>query len=67
VLDLHRTPQLASPTLLVVGEVVRLVDPASTVERLVVPDLSPGKDSVLPPAFFKTVLSRPGADEEAMA
>jgi uroporphyrin-III C-methyltransferase len=67
VLDLHRTPQLASPTLLVVGEVVRLVDPASTVERLVVPDLSPGKDSVLSPAFFKTVLSRPGADEEAMA
>ena len=27
VLDLHRAPQLAAPTLLVVGEVVRLADP----------------------------------------
>jgi uroporphyrin-III C-methyltransferase len=70
VLDLHRAPQLPSPTLLVVGEVVRLADTASTVERVVVPDLSRGRDSVLPAAFFKTVLSpspRPRADEEAMA
>ena len=34
VLDLHRTPQLASPTLLVVGEVVRLSDPAALAEEL---------------------------------
>ena len=33
VLDLHRAPQLAAPTLLVVGEVVRLADPAALVER----------------------------------
>src|SRR5437016_5657427 len=33
VLDLHRVPQLAAPTLLVVGEVVRLADPAALVER----------------------------------
>ncbi len=32
VADLHRAPQLAAPTLLVVGEVVRLTDPASLVE-----------------------------------
>ena len=32
VLDLHRAPQLAAPTLLVVGEVVSLADPAAMVE-----------------------------------
>ena len=31
--DLHRVPQLAAPTLLVVGEVVRLADPAAMVEE----------------------------------
>ena len=33
VLDLHRAPQLAAPTLLVVGEVVRLADPAAMVDE----------------------------------
>src|SRR5271169_1655740 len=55
VLDLHRAPQLAAPTLLVVGEVVRLADPAAVVERFVVPDLPLGKDSLLPVTFFKNV------------
>ena len=36
VLDLHRAPQLAAPTLLVVGEVVRLADPAAVVEEFAV-------------------------------
>ncbi len=70
VLDLHRAPQLASPTLLVVGEVVRLGDPAAVVEEFGVPDLSPGKDRVLPAALFSTILSQAphlGADEEPMA
>ncbi|MGD0790741.1 MAG: uroporphyrinogen-III C-methyltransferase [Terriglobales bacterium] len=70
VLDLHRAPQLAAPTLLVVGEVVRVADPAAMVDEFVVPDLSPGKDSVLSAALFKTFLSqapRLGADEEPMA
>ena len=35
---LHRAPQLPSPALLVLGEVVRLADPASVVEEFVVPD-----------------------------
>jgi uroporphyrin-III C-methyltransferase len=68
--DLHRTPQLASPTLLVVGEVVRLADPAAVAQEFVVPDLSPGKDSLVPVAIFKSFLSqapRLGADEEPMA
>jgi uroporphyrin-III C-methyltransferase len=70
VLDLHRVPQLASPTLLVVGEVVRLADPAAMAEEFVVPALPPGKDSLLPVALFKTFLSQPPrlqADEEPMA
>jgi uroporphyrin-III C-methyltransferase len=70
VLDLHRAPQLASPTLLVVGEVVGLADPAAIAERFVMPDLSPGKDSLLPVALFKTFHSqapRLGADEEPIA
>ncbi len=37
VLDLHRAPQLAAPTLLVVGEVVRLADPAAVVEEFMMP------------------------------
>lgn len=46
VLDLHRAPQLASPTLLIVGEVVRLADPAATVGELVVRIARPQPDSV---------------------
>src|SRR5216684_2806412 len=67
VLDLHRTPQLASPTLLIVGEVVRMADPAAVTAEFVPPDLSAEKDSLLPVALFKTFLSqapRLGADEE---
>src|SRR5450631_1340658 len=35
VLDLHRAPQLPAPTLLVVGEVVSLADPAAVMEEFV--------------------------------
>jgi uroporphyrin-III C-methyltransferase len=69
VLDLHRAPQLASPTLLVVGEVVRLSDPATVVNGFVAPEMSPGNGSFLPGALFKGSLSqapRPGADGELM-
>jgi uroporphyrin-III C-methyltransferase len=70
VLDLHRAPQLAAPALLVVGEVVRLADPAALVEGFVMPDVSKANDGLSPLALFKTVLSqapRRGADEEPMA
>ena len=56
VLDLRRAPQLAAPTLLVVGEVVRLADPAAMVDEFVVPGLPPGNDSLLPAAIFQNVL-----------
>ena len=70
VLELHRTPQLASPTLVIVGDVVRLADPAAVTAEFVLPDLSAEKDSLLPAALFKTLLSqapRLGADEEPIA
>src|ERR1700681_1495533 len=68
--DLHRSPQLAAPTLLVVGEVVRMADPAVLVEGFVIPDVSKGNDGLRPPALFKTSLSqapRLGTDKEPVA
>jgi uroporphyrin-III C-methyltransferase len=59
VLDLHRSPQLSAPTLLVVGEVVRLADPVATVEKFVRPDLSLGKESLLPAVIFEPLVSQP--------
>ena len=47
VVDLHRAPQLGAPTLLVVGEVVRLADTAAMAEEFVLPEV-----------FFKTTLSQ---------
>jgi hypothetical protein len=35
--DLHRAPQLAAPTLLVIGEVVRLADPSNIGEAFIQP------------------------------
>jgi len=73
VLDLHRTPQLAAPTLLVVGEVVRMADPAAMVEGLAMPDVSKGNDGLRPLALFKTFLSpaprqgQEGTDKEPVA
>jgi len=70
VLDLHRAPQLAAPTLLVVGEVVWLADPAALVEGFAMPDVSKANDSLRPPVLFKTFLAqapRLGTDKEPVA
>jgi uroporphyrin-III C-methyltransferase len=70
VLDLHRSPQLAAPTLLVVGEVVRLADPAALVEGFVPPAFAPAKDDLIPAALFKPFLSQEGhprTDQEPIA
>lgn len=67
---LHRVPQIASPALLIVGEVVRLAVPAAIVEEFVVPTLPLTNDRVVPVELFKTFLSqapRLGADEEPLA
>lgn len=66
--DLHCTPKLTSPTLLIVGEVVRLDDPAAVAEFMV-PDLSPGNDSLFPALLQNVRLAgaSPASSEEAMA
>jgi len=56
VLGLRRAPQLAAPTLLVVGEVAGLADPAAMVDEFVMPGLPLGNDSLLPAAIFQNVL-----------
>ncbi len=59
VADLHRAPQLAAPTLLVVGDVVRLADAATVAEELALPEV-----------FFKPSLSQAqplGPTAEAIA
>ena len=58
VLDLHRTPQLAAPTLLVVGEVVRMADPAALVEGFAMPDVSKANDGLRQRALLKTFLAQ---------
>jgi uroporphyrin-III C-methyltransferase len=59
VFGLRRAPQLASPTLLVVGEVVRLADPADMVESFA---HSAQSELVFPAAWFEA--SAKHADEE---
>jgi uroporphyrin-III C-methyltransferase len=54
--DLHRAPQLAAPTLLIVGEVVRLADPVAMVEQFVAPVPSTAKDQMLPAVLFQDIL-----------
>jgi uroporphyrin-III C-methyltransferase len=51
VLNLHCAPQLASPTLLIVGEVVRLADPFALVKGFV-PQITSGKGDRLPAPLF---------------
>jgi uroporphyrin-III C-methyltransferase len=53
--NLHRSPQLAAPTLLVVGEVVGLADPAALVERFVPPSVSPVADHALPATILQNI------------
>jgi uroporphyrin-III C-methyltransferase len=70
VLDLHRAPQLAAPTLLVVGEVVRLADPVVLAEKFVMPDCSHENGSSIPATLFHPFFaqsSRLQADEEPTA
>lgn len=70
VLNLHRAPRLAAPSLLVVGEVVRFSDSAAVAEDFVASHLEAGNDTLLPGALFKTFPSLAQAfegDEEPIA
>jgi uroporphyrin-III C-methyltransferase len=51
VAELTRSPRLASPTLLVVGEVVRFSDPATLAQEFDLPAISAGSESTLPALF----------------
>jgi uroporphyrin-III C-methyltransferase len=53
--DLHRSPQLAAPTLLVVGEVVGLADPAALVEQFVMPSVPPVADHAHPATILRNI------------
>jgi uroporphyrin-III C-methyltransferase len=67
--DLHRAPQLAAPTLLVVGQVVRLADPAALVEGFALTGSLP-EDKLSPATSFESVpfpARTMGADEEGRA
>jgi uroporphyrin-III C-methyltransferase len=50
--ELRRSPKLAAPTLLVVGEVVRFADPAALAQQFSVPTISKSSDSAIPTALF---------------
>jgi siroheme synthase len=52
--QLHRSPKLAAPTLLVVGEVVRFADPVSLAQQFGASDLSAVNDGALPTPLFAT-------------
>jgi uroporphyrin-III C-methyltransferase len=52
--ELHSSPKLAAPTLLVVGEVVRFADPAALAQQFGEPDLAGTSDKALPTALFAT-------------
>ncbi len=56
--ELHRTPKLAAPRLLIVGEVVRSAYCVSTAEEFSIPGVTGLRDNSLPAAFFKDVLLR---------
>lgn len=68
--ELYRAPRLASPTLLIVGQVVSLADATSVTEEFILPDLAAKGSAAFPAAFFKNFLSpveRQGSDEEPIA
>jgi uroporphyrin-III C-methyltransferase len=56
-------PQLPTPTLVVVGEVVRFADPVALTQDFLVPTISAGHIGALPATLFAEF----GKDEESMA
>ena len=67
VADLHRSPKLAAPTLLVVGEVVRFAGPATLSDEFGLPAISAGNRTI-PAVLFEDSSSTafPG-NEESLA
>jgi uroporphyrin-III C-methyltransferase len=71
ILNLHRSPQFVSPTILVVGEVVRLADPAGVVTaEFVAHEPSQREGKVPPMPLYRTYLPQApelSASEEPIA
>jgi uroporphyrin-III C-methyltransferase len=68
--DLYCAPELTAPTLLVVGEVVRLADPVGMVEEFVMPGLSQREGSLVSATLLNPFFAQPSrlqADEEPTA
>ncbi len=68
--DLRSAPQLASPKLLVVGEVVRFADPVAMVEQFVSADISSERDVSLRLPLFENPMAQNSysrADKEPIA
>jgi uroporphyrin-III C-methyltransferase len=68
--DLPRAPQLAAPTLLLVGEVVRLADSVDVLEEFVFPTRSQGTDRSIPARLLNPLLDHSSslrAEEEPTA
>jgi uroporphyrin-III C-methyltransferase len=69
VAELHRSPKLAAPTLLVVGEVVRFADPAALIQQFAAPSTSTERNTHIPSAMFADASSTPAVvtNEEPLA
>jgi len=67
--ELHRTPKLAAPRLLIVGEVVQHAYRAAGGEESLIPDISRLGENSIPATFFQNILlqSSQTADEEPSA
>ena len=66
---LHRSPKLAAPTLLVVGEVVRFADPVTLVQQFAGPSSFTDPDTHIPSALLAEASPTPGVvtNEEPLA
>ena len=67
VADLHRSPKLAAPTLLVVGEVVRFADPATLSDEFGLPAISAGNRTIPAVLFEDSSLTAFPVNEETLA
>jgi uroporphyrin-III C-methyltransferase len=68
--DLPQAPQLAAPTLLLVGDVVRLADPVDVLEEFMLPTPSPETGRSIPATLLNPLLdhsSSSQAEEEPIA
>lgn len=64
VMNLHDTPQLATPTLLIVGEVVRFSDSSAIADGLVPPYVDTEQQTLLPVSLFRSFFAQDFEESE---